>query len=82
VLSTITVPIAAAARAVAHSPSGCASRWNAVGATSTGIDTGVPNAVVASAHDPTSTRHFGRSRIRRHAASLSPNVTSSSAPLA
>ena len=33
----MTVPAAAQARAVARSPSGCARRWKAVGATSTGI---------------------------------------------
>ena len=41
------VPAAAAARAMPGSPSGCASRWNAVGATSSGIETGVPSTVVA-----------------------------------
>ena len=35
----ITAPAAAAARAVASSPSGWARRWNAVGATTTGIGT-------------------------------------------
>ena len=41
------VPAAAAARAIPGSPSGCASLWIAVGATSSGIETGVPSTVVA-----------------------------------
>src|SRR5436190_2074204 len=45
--SVITVPAAAAARAVAGSPSGWAIFWNAVGDTSNGIDTGVPSTVVS-----------------------------------
>ena len=44
----ITVPAAAAPRAIASSPSGCAIRWKAVGATSTGSDTSVPSTVVAA----------------------------------
>ena len=40
------VPAAAAARAVAASPSGCASFCSATGATRTGAETGVPSTVV------------------------------------
>ena len=41
------VPAAAAARAIPGSPSGCAMRCSAVGATSTGVATSVPSTVVA-----------------------------------
>ena len=44
--TTITVPAAAAARAVAGSPSSHANRCIAVGATATGVSTGVPSTVV------------------------------------
>ena len=44
---TITVPAAAAARAMPGSPSGWAIRWKATGATSSGIETGVPSTVVS-----------------------------------
>ena len=46
----MTVPAAAAARAIATSPSGSTSRWKATGATSSGIETSAPSTVVARAH--------------------------------
>ena len=46
------------------SPSGCASCWNAVGATSSGIETGVPSTVVAVVTSETSTSTRGRSLQR------------------
>ncbi len=58
------VPAAAAARAAAGSPSGWARRWKAVGATRTGMDTGIPNIVVAGLTAPTSTSIRGRSDHR------------------
>ena len=58
----MSVPAAAAPRAVASSPSSCAICWNAIGATRTGIDTGVPSTVVSVVTDETSTRTRGRSR--------------------
>lgn len=45
--STMAVRWALAARAVASSPSGCAMRWKAVGATSTGHSCGTPRMVQA-----------------------------------
>ena len=74
------VPAAAAARAMPTSPSGCASRWNATGATSTGIDTVVPSTVVAVDGSATSTSTRGRSCQRRKASTFSRSVHSSSAP--
>ena len=41
------MPAAAAARAIPTSPSGCATRWNATGAISTGIESSWPSTVVA-----------------------------------
>ena len=61
----MTVPAAAAARAIAGSPSGWAIRWNATGATSSGIDTSVPSTVVAVVASLTSTSARGRSCQRR-----------------
>src|ERR1035438_5739304 len=52
----ITVPSAAAARAVASSPASHASLWNAVGATRMGIETGAPRTVVERSRSDTSTR--------------------------
>ena len=43
----MTVPAAAAARAIASSPSGCTVRWKAVGATNRGIELFVPSTVVS-----------------------------------
>ena len=66
----ITVPARAAARAVAHSPSGFASRCSAVGATSTGSETGPPSTVAAVLTRPTSTSIRGRSRRRPERAAV------------
>ena len=74
------VPAAATARAMAGSPSGSASRWNAVGATSTGKATSVPRTVVAAETSPTSTRTRGRNSQRAKASTFARNVRSSPAP--
>ena len=71
------VPAAAAARAIATSPSGCATRWKATGATSTGSATSCPSTVVAVEASATSTRTRGRRCQRRKAATLSASVSSS-----
>jgi hypothetical protein len=47
-LAIITLRAAAAARAVARSPSGCASRWKAVGAIMTGIEAREPTSSTSS----------------------------------
>ena len=74
------VPTAAAARAIATSPSGSTSRCNATGATRKGIETSVPRTVVDALTEPTSTSTRGRSRRRANAATLSRSVRSSAAP--
>jgi hypothetical protein len=74
------VPAAAAARAVARSPSGWAIPWSATGAISTGIEISVPRTVVAVEQPRTSTSTRGRSFRRSNAATLSRRVTSSPAP--
>ncbi len=56
----MSVPAAAAPRAIATSPSSCAICWKAIGATSAGIDTGVPSTVVSVETFETSTRTRGR----------------------
>ena len=71
---------AAAARAVAHSPSGCSSRCMANGAIPSGIETGVPSTVVAVEISLTSTSVRGRKRQRPYAAVFARSVTSSPAP--
>jgi len=71
---------APAARAVATSPSGCASRWYATGATRIGIDTSCPRTVADVAMPDTSASTRGRSRSRWNAATFSRSVTSSPAP--
>jgi hypothetical protein len=76
----ITVPVAAAARAVDSSASGSASRWNAVGATSTGSATSVPSTVVAVETVLMSTSTRGRSSQRAKATRFSRSVCSSPAP--
>ena len=63
----MSVPAAAAARAIPGSPSGCASLWIAVGATRSGIETGVPSTVVAVVTSETSTSTRGRSVSARQA---------------
>ena len=76
----ITVPAPAAARAIPASPSGCASRWKATGATRIGIATGSPSTVVLVVTSETSTSTRGRSRQRANAATFSRSVRSSPAP--
>ena len=74
------VPAAAAARAVAVSPSGWQSFCIATGATTIGAETGVPRTVVLVSMLSTSTRTRGRSFQRPKAAMLSRSVASSPAP--
>ena len=75
------VPASRAARAVATSPSGCATRWNATGATSSGIETScAEHRRRRAARLATSTSMRGRSTQRRYASTLSRSVTSSPAP--
>jgi hypothetical protein len=76
----ITVPTAAAARAVAASPSSWHILWIAVGATSNGIETSVPSTVVAADTLLTSTSMRGRSFSRENASTFSWSVRSSHAP--
>ncbi len=76
----ITVPAAAAARAIPGSPSGCASFWIAVGATRSGIDTSAPSTVVAAETDATSTSTRGRSFSRCQASTLPESASSSPEP--
>ena len=78
--TTMIVPAAAAARAMPPSPSSCAIRWIATGATSTGIETGVRSTVVAALVSLTSTSTRGRSAQRRQPSTLSARAHSSSAP--
>src|SRR5688572_14779827 len=80
VAAVIRAPAAAAPCAVATSPSGWDSLWNAVGATSTGDATEVPRTVVVVSTVLTSRSTRGRSRMRSHAATLSTRLTSSPAP--
>ena len=58
----MSVSAAAAPRAIATSPSSWAIDWNAIGATSTGIETSVPSTVVPVETAETSTRTRGLSR--------------------
>ena len=74
------VPAAAAAPAIASSPSGWTRRWKATGATSSGIETPVPSTVVAAVTSETSTRTRGRRRQCANAATLASSVRSSPAP--
>ena len=71
---------AAAARAVAASPSGSSSRCMAKGAMPSGIATVVPSSVVASEISLTSTSIRGRKRQRPYAATFARSETSSPAP--
>jgi hypothetical protein len=79
-LTTMIVPAAATARAVASSPSGWARRWNAVGATNTGIDAREPSSVTPSSRSPPPRSTRGTSRSAPNAVSFSRSVISSSAP--
>ena len=81
--STNSAPARAAAVAAATSPSGWASRWNAVGATASGVRTrsssGPPSTTLVSTAD-TSRSTRGRNCIRRHAFWLARSVASCPAP--
>ena len=78
--TTMIVPAAAAARAVARSPSGCAIDWYAHGATSTGKDSDVPRIVVDGSGWPDPRKTLGRSLHRSNARRFSASVHSSPAP--
>ena len=58
----MSVPAPAAPRAMATSPSSCAICWNAIGATSAGMETVEPSTVVSVVTFETSTRTRGRRR--------------------
>jgi hypothetical protein len=79
-LAIMIVPAAAAARAVSHSPAGSASRWKAVGASTTGIVMSVPSRLTARSRFTGPRSTLGSSRRRANADSFARNVTSSSAP--
>ena len=76
----MSVPAAAAPRAIATSPSSCAICWKAIGATSAGIATGVPSTVVSVETLETSTSTRGRSLKCENASRFQRNVRSSPAP--
>jgi hypothetical protein len=76
----MSVPAAAAPRAIATSPSSWAICWNAIGATSAGIETFVPSTVVSVDTSDTSTSTRGRRRNRENASRFHRSVRSSPAP--
>ena len=78
--TTMIVPAAAAARAVASSPSGWAIRCEAIGATMIGRAIGWPRIVVARETCDTSMSIRGTSHQRSQAARLPWKVCSSRAP--
>ena len=78
--TVISEPAAAAPRAVASSPSGCAMPWYAQGATPMGERTGEPSSSVASGTAVMPFRTRGRSRQDRQAPGASRSVVSVSAP--
>jgi hypothetical protein len=61
ILAQNIVPSSPAAPAEAVSPSGCASRWYAIGATPNGTAQSAPSTEVRSEIAPTSTSTRGRS---------------------
>ena len=65
---------------MATSPSSCAIAWNAIGATSTGMETGVPSTVVSVVTADTSTSTRGRRRNLENASLFHCSVRSSPAP--
>jgi hypothetical protein len=73
-------PAAAAPRAVATSPSGWANPWSAVGAITTGDETGVPSKVVAVDTVSMPARTCGWSCQWAQAAMFPSSSRSSSAP--
>ena len=74
------VSVAAAARPVATSPSGCARRWTAIGATISGWGRFLSRSVTDVSRSSTPTSMRGRIASRLHAATLSRIVISSPAP--
>ena len=76
------VPKFAAARDIATSPSGCAWRWYAMGATMIGAARSAPSTVRRVVTRATSRSILGRSVQRRYALTFSCNVHSSPAPAA
>jgi hypothetical protein len=62
--ATIVTFAAEAPRAMASSPSACARRWNAVGATRIGVAIGSPSTVAEQSTAPTSTSTRGRTTQR------------------
>ncbi len=76
----MSVPAAAAARAIPGSPSGCAIFRYAIGATSTGMESSSPSTVTAVVTVLTSTRTRGLSRQPSNAATFARTVCSSPAP--
>ena len=80
VLTAIGSPTAAAARAVASSPSGCMIDWTPTGASPTGAGAGVPSTVVDRSRAETSRSIRGTIRHRRNASTLARIVSSVPAP--
>ena len=74
------MPASRAAFAIPTSPSGCATRWKATGATISGIEISWPSTVVLVVQPAMSTSTRGRSSQRRNPATLSRSVTSSPEP--
>ena len=79
-LSTDTVPMAAAARATPDAPSRCMKRTRPQGARITGIDNAVPRSEVDVTGTPFVPAMRGRKATSRKALMFSSRVTSSSAP--
>src|SRR5215469_17690995 len=73
-------PVAAAARATAASPSGCAAFCMAIGAIRIGVATCWPSTLVAVETAETFRSTLGRNRIRSQAATASAAETPSLAP--
>ena len=80
VLAIIGTPTAAAARAVASSPSGSRIAWTPIGASSNGAGIAVPSTVVERSRSATSRSIRGTVRQRRKAAALARIVSSLPAP--
>ena len=78
--TTRGTPAAAAARAMATSPSGSAARCSVIGATPTGSAEPSPSSVHEVSTSRTSRSTCGATRIERHACVASRSVTSSRAP--
>ena len=76
----MSVPAAAAPRAIATSPSSCAICWNAIGATSTGIDTGRAEHGRLGRHRRDVDEHARPEPKRENASRFQRSVRSSPAP--